>query len=159
MVIRGDGPWVAVEWFFAYGLEIDLRTMRERIGGWRSARNAVLRGHRLTFDVPDRRLGGTLPNLRPHPGGEVHGVLYEIEEGRLDLVGKHYVGFKWDQVAVQAAGGGRMAWVLRHEGPGAPGAPRADHLATLLWAMRQRGFPRAHVEGVAAAASRPRAPD
>ncbi len=147
-----------MEWFFAYGLEIDLRTMRERAGGWRSAHNAILRGHRMAFDVPDHRLGGALPNLRPHPGGEVHGVLYEIEEGCLDLVGRHHVGFKWDKVAVVLDDGVRMAWVLRFESPGTLGAPRAGLLATLLWAMRQRGFPRAYVEGVAAAASRPGAP-
>ncbi len=126
--------------FFGYGLLVDLRRMREVTGGWRRCDAARLPGHRLVFRVPDP-VAGLREDVIEEPSSAVHGLLYEVEEGQLDAIGKAELLYRWDTRPVEALGATRRAWVLVGRAPTEPGKPSAMYLSRLVWGYGQHPFP------------------
>lgn len=69
--------------YFAYGSNLDLDQMRERLPDVRVVGLAVLRDHRLTFPLHSERWGGGAAGVAHAHGGTVWGVLYELTEADL----------------------------------------------------------------------------
>jgi hypothetical protein len=130
----------SVPGFFGYGLFVDLWRMREVTGGWRRCDVARLPGHRLVFRVPDPALG-LREDVVEEPSAAVHGLLYEVEEGQLDAIGRAEPPYRWDTRSVEAFGARGRAWVLLGRAPTEPGKPSAMYLSRLVWGYGQHPFP------------------
>ena len=64
--------------YFAYGSNMHTPRMQERCPTARPLGTAVLRGWAAVYDKPSTD-GSAKRNIRPSAGGEVRGVVYEIE--------------------------------------------------------------------------------
>jgi len=74
--------------YFAYGCNMDPSVMEGRLSEHGRRIPAWIKGYELVFDVPwpdDPDVG--FADIKPHPGGTVHGVLYTCmtKEGLLEL--------------------------------------------------------------------------
>lgn len=144
--------------YFAYGSALSTR----HIGEWAaehgvdprlfaSGTPAVLRGYRLVFDVESRFWGGRVANLAEDPGGEVHGVLFDIPpQAQEAVLRKEGVATGLSQeldVTVKTSGGElpAKAFVARPEKRGAPGPASARLLAYLVEGAKERGLPESWV--------------
>jgi ribosomal protein S18 acetylase RimI-like enzyme len=81
MFARSDGNNAATMSFryFAYGSNLWVPQMRSRCSSARPVRTAVLEGWDLAYDKPSTD-GSAKLNIRPAPGGSVHGVVYELSD-------------------------------------------------------------------------------
>ena len=75
--------------YFAYGSNLDLDQMRERLPDVRVVGLAALRDHRLTFPLYFERWGGGTAGVTHAHGGTVWGVLYEMSETDLAALDAH----------------------------------------------------------------------
>jgi gamma-glutamylcyclotransferase (GGCT)/AIG2-like uncharacterized protein YtfP len=75
--------------YFAYGSNLDLDQMRERLPDVRVVGLAALRDHRLTFPLYFERWGGGTAGVTHAHGGTVWGVLYEVSEADLAVLDAH----------------------------------------------------------------------
>ena len=66
--------------YFAYGSNLDLDQMRERLPDVRVVGLALLRDHRLTFPLYSQRWSGGAAGVAHEHGATVWGVLYELSE-------------------------------------------------------------------------------
>lgn len=145
--------------YFAYGSNLVVERMQERGAPFRSARPAVLRGHRLVFDK--RGFDGTArANVAPAPGGAVHGVCYELEAGGLEALRGFESGYDLVEVQVEVAGedgpATRSAWVFVARPDRRTNAPPArSYVAIILQGIEEHGLPPEARADVEAAARRP----
>ena len=73
--------------YFGYGSNLSESSLRAKGVAFRSAQPAVLAGWRLAFDIPNFfAIEGHTGNIVPAPGAEVHGVVYECEDGSLAVL-------------------------------------------------------------------------
>lgn len=72
-------------WYFAYGSNLDISQMRDRVGDWRDSQRAHLRGWKLTFNVSSSRWKGKAANIieTHNPKDIVYGAIYQITETQL----------------------------------------------------------------------------
>ncbi len=81
-------------WYFAYGSNLNLRRLKERIGEWRERKRALLEGYRLSF-----REG--VADIEEDKKGKVYGALYLISEEQLKKL-DDYEGKKYTKIKVKA---------------------------------------------------------
>lgn len=137
--------------YFAYGSNMVAERMRERGAPFLAARPAVLRGHRLVFDKRGFD-GSARANVAPAPGAQVHGVVYDLEEGGLEALRGFESGYDLVEVQVELLdGGGHLAarmFVARPDRrTNAP--PTRSYLNLILQGRSEHGLPeeaRAEVE-------------
>jgi gamma-glutamylcyclotransferase len=154
--------------YFAYGSVLSMR----HVGEWAAEHGvdaqlfargapAVLRGHRLVFDVESRFWGGKVADLSEDPAGVVHGVLFELPDAAHDSVLRKEgvpTGLSMEvPVTVEVAGkpAQAIAFVARPERRTAPGPASSRLLAYLIEGAKERGLPAtwiAELEGSAALA-------
>jgi cation transport regulator ChaC len=67
-------------WYFAYGSNLNVDTMKTRIGDWQLSKRALVRNYRLVFNVYSKKRNGYTANLQPSENFEdtVLGVVYRI---------------------------------------------------------------------------------
>jgi len=145
--------------YFAYGSNLMVDRMRERGAEFVSARPAVLRDHRLTFDKPARD-GSARANVTRALGGRVWGVLYEVSRDGLEALRLFESGYDLVEVLVECTrvdGGvevlpARTFMVLSDRRTDAP--PARSYLSTILEGIRQHDLPEPARDDVERAARR-----
>lgn len=78
-------------WYFAYGSNLSVDLMKERVGEWRLSKRALVRNYRLTFNVFSKKWQGYTANLRPSERFEdvVRGVVYHLTKEQLAKLQTH----------------------------------------------------------------------
>lgn len=145
--------------YFAYGSNLVTERMRERGAPFTAARPALLRGHRLVFDKRGFD-GAARANVVPAPDRQVHGVVYELEDGGLEALKGFASGYDLVEAEVEfpgADGAARVpAWLFVARPDRRTNAPPTrSYVALILQGLEEHDLPgeaRAHVE---AAAKRP----
>lgn len=142
--------------YFAYGSNLVADRMRERGAPFRTARPAVLHGHRLAFDKRGFD-GAGRANVVPAEGGRVHGVLYELDEAGLEALRGFESGYDLVEVQVEFTGDGgghrvpALVFVARSDRrTHAP--PTRTYVGLILQGLADHGLPdeaRAEVERAA----------
>jgi hypothetical protein len=145
--------------YFAYGSNMVVERMRERGAPFTSARPAVLRGHGLVFDKRGFD-GSARANVVPAPGGLVHGVLYDLEEGSLEALMGFESGYDLQVVEVEVPGpdgpvrATARTFVARPDRrTSAP--PTRAYVALILQGLADHGLPAAARAEVERAVQRP----
>ena len=84
--------------YFAYGSNLSLQQMRERIGSRpKVISEAYLENHRLGFTVYSKLTWkGGVADIVPEAGSKVWGAIYELTEPQLEKI-DHYEGYKKDR--------------------------------------------------------------
>ncbi|HEX2032253.1 MAG TPA: gamma-glutamylcyclotransferase family protein [Actinomycetota bacterium] len=91
-------------YYFAYGSNIDERTMKQACPNARLVGAGRLDGHRVEFTLYSDKWGGGAANVQPDPDGHVWGVVWEVTEedlDRLDTYEGHPTFYRREQVTVQ----------------------------------------------------------
>ena len=72
-------------WYFAYGSNLNVDQMRNRVGEWHLSRRALVRNYKLVFNVNSKRWKGYTANLEETGNVEdvVYGVVYHLTEEQL----------------------------------------------------------------------------
>jgi cation transport regulator ChaC len=72
-------------WYFAYGSNVKLAQMKERVGEFKLSRRAVLRNYKLVFNISSKRWQGFTANIQEtgHYEDKVLGVVYHISDIQL----------------------------------------------------------------------------
>jgi gamma-glutamylcyclotransferase len=148
-------------WYFAYGSNLWIDQMVERVGpvlqGEDRPRRAHLPNHRLTFNVEDR--GEVFANV-VSPGAGVFGVLYCCTSDALKRLDEFEAGYERRIVCVFAENGDAQNAFIYIAGPAGlveGGAPSAEYLTRITTGARQHGLPETYVreiEAIATATSR-----
>jgi len=79
--------------YFAYGSNLKLSRMRERVSSARPEGVALLVGYRLAFDKRGAD-GSGKANLRPDPTGRVWGALYSLDVSHWPDLDAHEPGYE-----------------------------------------------------------------
>jgi gamma-glutamylcyclotransferase (GGCT)/AIG2-like uncharacterized protein YtfP len=146
--------------YFAYGSNMDSRTMQRTVPDATLVGSGRLNGFRLEFNVYSDRWEGGAANLEPDEDGHVWGVVWEIPEAALEdldtFIG-HPTFYRREGVAVDLAGGERTeceTYRVAHQKGYV--RPTPQYLARLRAAVRLQGLPPEALDIIEAAALPPR---
>jgi len=140
-------------YYFAYGADLDpedlaLRCEIRRRHRVRFAKSkpAVLKGFRLTCNIPSHYRQGGIFNIVPDPNDAVHGVVYELHAGDSLSTGIMKEGESTNYaLAVHrvrtARGKNLQALVLRAEATNKQLAPSPEYLQIVLRAAQRHRLP------------------
>ncbi len=144
-------------WYFAYGSNLWIEQMIERIGaigqGDRRPKVAHLANHRLVFQHLDGG-GPAFANILC-PGDGVLGVVYRCSPAALEKLDHYEQGYERQPITVTDHQGEvihAIAYVIRPT-PGVQiGKPSAEYLQRILTGAKQHGLPEAYIAAVIARA-------
>lgn len=130
--------------YFAFGANMATATMRRRGVPYQGTEPAVLRDHRLVFDLRG------LPLVEPGfasvsaaPGEEVHGVLYTLTPGDLQRLHRtespSYAHVELD--VYTADGQAHRAWVYQTRSPRGAWLPSRRYLGLLIAGAEEHQLP------------------
>jgi len=88
--------------YFGYGSNMNPTVMKNRIGGWRSVKRAVLRDYKFVF-MP--KPGIVIPVIVPSAGDKVLGALYELTEDQMKEIDKYESPYATRDVEVETDDG------------------------------------------------------
>jgi len=142
-------------WYFAYGANVDKQTMKQRVGAWKDALRASLRGYSLRFRVYSTSWGGGVADIMEDSEGTVHGVVYLLEAEQMKMLDR-YEGvpnlYLHAKVRVETAAGPKEAVTYVASQPKQFIAPSGEYLATVIRGLRQHGYDESVVSSVKKAA-------
>ncbi|MFW5700223.1 MAG: gamma-glutamylcyclotransferase family protein [Cyclobacteriaceae bacterium] len=73
--------------YFAYGSNMSIQRMNQRLVNYQSRKPALLKGYQLVFNKINRNVSGAgFANIMPVENSWVEGVVYEIEEAGLKIL-------------------------------------------------------------------------
>jgi gamma-glutamylcyclotransferase len=144
-------------WYFAYGSNLLVDQMVERIGlsvdAVASARITRLAGYRLVFQCLEGDLAAYADIIRP--GLEVWGVVYRCTESDLILLDDFEQGYRRELLQVTDRSGEILeaaAYVMKHKGIGREGKPTATYLEKIITGARRHGLPEGYIAELETAA-------
>jgi len=72
-------------WYFAFGSNLNVDQMRDRVGEWHLSKRALVRNYKLVFNVYSKKWLGNAANLQATDRFEevVYGVVYQITQEQL----------------------------------------------------------------------------
>jgi gamma-glutamylcyclotransferase (GGCT)/AIG2-like uncharacterized protein YtfP len=146
--------------YFAYGSNMDPRTIRRAVPDAEVVGPGRLEGFRLEFNVYSDRWEGGAANLEPDEDGHVWGVVWEVPEGgveELDTFVGHPTFYRREDVAVRIGTAGPIECVtyrVAHQKGYVRPAPK--YLARLRGAVRIQGLPPEALDIIESAAFPPR---
>ena len=134
-------------WYFAYGSNLNIGQMMNRVGEWIVSKRAILKGYKLKFNVRSPRWGGLTANVvrTDNPDTKVYGALYRIPREKLNVLST-YEGIKPTDIAVEADGENLRAKTYIFETSRVSGKPPEVYLNVMLNGLRQHGYPDAVME-------------
>ena len=131
-------------YFFAYGARMNPDTMRSDTPDATVIGPARLDGYRLVFNVPSRSWGGGAANVVPAVGGQLWGILWELDDAALEALNS----FRGDErmqlvldVEVQGPEGPVQATTFAVDSPERFVAPSDRYLAMLRAVAEDQGLP------------------
>ena len=136
-------------WYFAYGSNLNIGQMMNRVGEWIVSKRAVLKGYELRFNVRSPRWGGLTANVvrTDNSDTKMYGALYRISREKLSVLST-YEGIKPTDIAVEADGENLRAKTYIFETRRVSGKPPEVYLNVMLNGLMQHGYPDAVIEEV-----------
>jgi len=136
-------------WYFAYGSNLNIGQMMNRVGEWTFSKRAVLKGYKLKFNVHSTRWGGSTVNIvrTDNADDKVYGALYRILSEKLKVLNA-YEGRTPTDILVEADEVSLPAKVYIFETPMGSGKPPEAYLNVMLTGLRQHGYAEAVIEEV-----------
>ncbi|MCK4388222.1 MAG: gamma-glutamylcyclotransferase [Dehalococcoidia bacterium] len=140
-------------WYFAYGSNLNIGQMVNRVGEWAVSKRAVIKGYKLVFNVQSKRWGGLAANVvrTGNTDDKVYGAVYRILKEKLDVL-THYEGVEPRDTLVEADAVMIPAKVYVFETSRKPGRPPDAHLEVMLSGFRQHAYSEEVIEEVKKAA-------
>lgn len=130
-------------WYFAYGSNLDQEGMRRRVGEWLDLKPAILRDHRLVFNVFSSSWRGGVASIEESPGSIVYGAIYLLEDNQLEKLDK-YEGvphlYHRRKITVESDGKPVEAYVYVATNPRTRLKPSASYLALVLKGLKKLGY-------------------
>lgn len=126
--------------YFAYGSNLVLDRLRERVHVVDALGAARLDGHRLVCDKAGRD-GSAKANLVVDPGDHVWGALYRLEAQRMQRLDRFEGGYQRCEVRVEARGEVHRALTYRSERRTADPVPFDWYRQLILEGARDHGLP------------------
>ncbi len=140
---------IKMTYYLQYGTAVMDRTFDRRAESTRLEGQGLLKGWRMDFS----REGGQ-PNLVADPKGQVWGLLFLVEESKLDELEKA------EQGGTRHKGTCLFEWEPEecyfYSFPSQPGQPNAEFLKQLRECYRQASLPQAQIDGALNLAPSPR---
>lgn len=131
-------------WYFAYGSNLNKEQMKRRVGKWRDSTKAILRDHKLVFDIYSQSWKGGVADVVESPGGFVYGAVYLLTEDQIKeldkyeavptLYSKRKVNVEIDDKMQLDA----LAYVASN--PGKFLKPSKEYLGSVMSGLRQHGY-------------------
>lgn len=141
--------------YFAYGSNLKVSRMRERVASARAVGPARLPGRSLRFDKCGRD-GSAKANFVEDDGASVWGALYEIDAAHWADLDEQEWGYARVTVEVETSGGARIAaQTYLAVGPAADGPAFDWYLRLIVEGAREHGLPAAYVEYLERVPARP----
>jgi cation transport regulator ChaC len=136
-------------WYFAYGSNLNIGQMMNRVGEWAVSKRAVAKGYKLVFNVQSKRWGGLTANLinTDNIGDRVYGAIYHVSKEKLAVLTR-YEGPKPTDIPVEADGVQIIAMAYIFRARGEPGRPPDAYLEVMLAGLRQHGYSEETIENV-----------
>jgi hypothetical protein len=130
--------------YFAYGSNLALSRMRERVPSSTPLGVACLEQYRLTWDKPGAD-GSGKANITPAGGSVVWGVVYELEPSAWPRLDGYEPGYTRTRIEVTLASGSLSA--ATYLAPGAPYAapPLEWYCDLVIQGAREHGLPEAYL--------------
>jgi len=136
-------------WYFAYGSNLNMGQMMNRVGEWTVSKRAVLKEYKLKFNFCSSRWGGLTANVvwTGNPDDKVYGAVYRILKEKVDVLSA-YEGPKPTDITVEADGVNLQAkaYIFKRSRV-SRNLPEA-YLNVMLTGLRQHGYPEAVIEEV-----------
>ena len=143
------------EAYFAYGSNLLVARLQERVPGATTRGIGHLADHRLVCDKVGRD-GSAKANLVRHPEARVWGALYDLPRGGLDRLDPFEGGYRRTEVEIQIAQGPRIVAVTYvSERRSDDTTPFDWYRAMMVDGGRAHGLPEDYLELLAALPSRP----
>ena len=136
-------------WYFAYGSNLNMGQMMNRVGEWIVSKRALLKGYKLKFNAHSPRWGGLTANVvrTDNPDDKVYGAVYRIFSEKVDVLSA-YEGPKPTDISVEADGVNLQAKAYIFKISGVLRNPPAAYLNVMLLGLRQHGYSEAVIEEV-----------
>lgn len=140
-------------WYFAYGSNLNKNQMRERIGEWRASERAVVKEHKLVFNVKSSRWGGLAANLikTQNAKDRVYGAVYRIQKEQLDKM-TQFESTSPRDISVESGLVEMLAKIYIFKTIRESGKPPSHYLKTILDGLKQHGYSKKIIEKVKNAA-------
>lgn len=146
---------MSAEAYFAYGSNLLIARLVERVPGARVRGIGHLAGHRLVCDKVGRD-GSAKANLERHPEALVWGALYDLPAGGLDLLDPFEGGYARFEVGIQTPSETHIAAVTYvSEKRSDDRTPFDWYREMILDGARAHGLPADYLRALGALPSRP----
>ncbi|GBC69568.1 hypothetical protein HRbin01_01268 [archaeon HR01] len=142
-------------WYFAYGSNLDLETMRRKVGSWYELKPAILRNYRLVFDHYSPSWSGGTADVVESEGGIVYGAAYLLDEEQLKILDRFEgvpTSYNRRKVLIEVAGEKLEAFTYVVSNPKKYVRPSEEYLSKVLKGLRRLGYGDDVVNGVRRAA-------
>jgi len=137
-------------WYFAYGSNLDMDRLRERIGEWQDDKRATLKDYRRTFDSRGKA------DILEQKGERVWGAVYKVTEAQLKILDDRFEGVRrniykrvWVNVECNEKTEPAIAYVKVEKTSFHP--PSDEYLSYILRGLKQHGYGEEIIEKVRAA--------
>ncbi len=130
-------------WYFAYDTNLDKKTIVKRIGGYKEAKKALLRGYKIAFNSFHPGWGGGVADVIEKEGGVVYGVVYKIGKDQVSKLDR-FMGvpefYRKIKVKVETEEGEIEAFTYTTAKKRAFVAPTSSYVSLILKGLKQHGW-------------------
>ncbi len=88
-------------WYFAFGSNLSMEQMENRVSKWQDSKKAFLKYYKLTFNKFSNRWNGGVADIVKDSKEKTHGVIYSISKEQLDIMDGFEVGYKQIPITVE----------------------------------------------------------
>ena len=135
--------------YFAYGSNLKLSRMRERVPSAHAEGAARLAGYRLVWDKRGRD-GTGKANLRAHASSEVWGVVYQLDAGAWVSLDAHESGYERLDVQISLQDEGLLAQTYLSTLLTADPVPATWYKRLVVEGAQEHGLPEAWIRALEA---------
>jgi cation transport regulator ChaC len=138
-------------WYFAYGSNLNVDLMRNRVGQWPVSKRAIARNFLLVFNVYSKQRKGYIVNMHESENfaDTVPGVVYHLTQNQLDILQKAD-GIPATDIRVELEDGNEIshAKVFIWKTTEKEHEPPKDYLRTIEQGLVQHGYPEARARSL-----------
>jgi cation transport regulator ChaC len=138
-------------WYFAYGSNLNMDQMKERVGDWQLSKRALVRNYKLVFNHHSKKWQGYTANLQPTGKLEdvVYGVVYHLTQDQLARLQAHE-GVPPTETVVELEDGNEISrakvFIWRDSDPGHE--PSTAYRKTMEIGLADHGYDKAHIDRI-----------
>ena len=131
-------------WYFAYGSNLNVDQMKNRIGQWPLSRRAVARNYKIVFNVYSKKRNGYTVNMQESANFDdtVSGVVYHLNQDQLNTLQK-FEGIAPVDIRVELEDGNEIshAKVFMWKTAEPEHEPPNDYKRVIEQGLLQHGYP------------------